>query len=127
MTGKLKEQSLIGRPSRRCEDKKDVKEMGCEGMESIHVDQDQWRDLLNKVTNILILRNTENLLTSCSTNITPSEVSLLKYAVDFNYFYYHHIYYLISLTAGYYYGVVSHKASHEMRPFVIYCASPPEF
>jgi hypothetical protein len=31
------------------------------------------------------------------------------------------------LVTGYFFGVVSYKASHALRPLLIYCASPSEF
>jgi hypothetical protein len=57
-----------GRPRHRWEDniKMDLKEIGSEAVDCIHVaqDRDRWRTLVNTVMNLLVPKKVGNFLTS---------------------------------------------------------------
>jgi len=59
LVGKPEGKRPLGRPRRRWEhnNKMDVKEMGCEGMDWIELaqDRDRWRALVNAVMELLVL------------------------------------------------------------------------
>ena len=58
LVGKPEERRPLGRPRRRWDDniEMDLKEVGCEGMDSIELaqDRDEWRALVNAVTNLRV-------------------------------------------------------------------------
>jgi hypothetical protein len=64
--GKPKERDDLGRPWCRWEDniKMDLQEVGCGGVDWIHLaqDRDRWRALVNEVTNIRVPQNAGNFL-----------------------------------------------------------------
>jgi hypothetical protein len=49
--------------------KMDLREIGWDGVDWIDVaqDMDQWRALVNTVTNLLVLQNPGNILSGCAT------------------------------------------------------------
>jgi hypothetical protein len=58
LVGKAYGKRLIGRPRHRWEDniKRDLQEVGCEGMDWIELaqDRDRWRALVNTVMNLRV-------------------------------------------------------------------------
>jgi hypothetical protein len=68
LVGKPEGKRPIGRPRRRWEDnnKMDLQEVGCRGMDWIELakDRDRWRAIVNAVMNHLIPQNAGNFLTS---------------------------------------------------------------
>jgi len=58
LVGKPEGKRPLGRPRRRWDDniEMDLKEVGCEGMDSIELaqDRDEWRALVNAVTNLRV-------------------------------------------------------------------------
>ena len=68
MAGKPEEKRPLGRPRRSWDDniKMDLQEVGGGGMDWIDLteDRDRWRALMNTVTNLRVLQNAENFLTS---------------------------------------------------------------
>jgi hypothetical protein len=59
---------LLKRPRHRWEDniRTDLKEIGCEGVDWLHVaqDRDQWQAVVNRVMKLWIPESVENFLTS---------------------------------------------------------------
>jgi len=59
---------LLRRPRHRWEDniRTDLKEIGCEGVDWLHVaqDRDQWQAVVNRVMKLWIPESVENFLTS---------------------------------------------------------------
>jgi len=68
LAGKPEEKRPLGRPRRSWDDniKMDLQEVGGGGMDWIDLteDRDRWRALMNTVTNLRVLQNAENFLTS---------------------------------------------------------------
>jgi hypothetical protein len=65
--GKSERKRPLGKCGGRCEDiKVDLKETYLEVVNRFHLDQDRdkWWALVNTVTNLLVLQNLENFLTS---------------------------------------------------------------
>jgi hypothetical protein len=56
LVGKPEGKRPLGRPRRRLEDniKMDLREIGWSCMDWIHLDRDQWRDLVNTVMNLRV-------------------------------------------------------------------------
>ena len=69
LVGKSEGRKPLGRPRRRWVDniRMALQEVGCRYMDWIErvQDRDRWRTLVSAVTNLRVLRNAGNFLTSC--------------------------------------------------------------